>query len=274
MSKKNRSQLQKEKNMTLIITHISRFGILQASDSNLTARDRSAVEGPKIFHIQHLDAYLSISGSYRVNGRDMDQWMPDFIRRCFSSGSPTLSEFAQRLREELESEMRREEKDDGIMIHMTGYVEEGGESHPEFWFVSNMKGIDPITGEYRGIEDHIGVTEYFWTKHCPKGKLIEKFEAGAYQIYINGYASGRVGFLMLQDKMRDFFNALWNNPNWKFRPPSSIEETEEWMRLYIDLIGTMFKQSDYFVPYIGGDTQICSIPRPENCVVSSPLRTS
>jgi len=200
--------------MTLIVTQISKHGIIHASDSNLTVGgDTPAGESRKTFKVKHLHAGLTVAGSYSVGGVRMNHWMNNFIQEQANARVSSLSVFAHNLGNELEAQMSPDEKAVGSMVHIAGYVEEESESHPEFWFVRNTTGINPHTGEYTGTSPHFQVTEDFWTRDCPKYKLMEVFQAGHYQVYVNGFASGRIGFVALQRVMDDFFNRIWSNPN-------------------------------------------------------------
>jgi len=201
----------------------------------------------------------------------MDLWMNNFIQEQANAGISSLSEFASNLGNELERQMSPNEKARGSMVHIAGYVEEDGKFHPEFWFVRNLTDIDPDTGEYTGTASHFQVTEDFWTRDCPRNKLMEAFQGGAYQIYVNGFAPGRIGFVALQRVMNHFFYGVWSNRNWAFRPPRSIEENKLLIELNIQVIGTLFKLSDYPAPFIGGDIQTYVIPQPPNTVIESPL---
>ncbi len=256
--------------MTLILTHISKQGIVHVSDSNLTASgDTPAGESQKTFKVEHLNAGLTVAGSYSVGGVRMNHWMNDFIQQQVTAGA-SLSKFAHNLKSELETQMSPSEKENGSMIHIAGYVEAKRKSHPEFWFVRNVTGIDSHTGEYTGTSSRFQVTEDFWTRDCPKRKLMESFQTGGYQVYVNGFASGRIGFVFLQRVMNQFFYSIWSNPNWAFRPPSAIEETEMLVKLNVEVIGTLFKLSDYPAPFIGGNIQTYVIPQPSNAVTKSP----
>ena len=258
-------------NVTLILTQISKHGIVHASDSNLTAGgDTPAGESQKTFDINHLDAGLTVAGSYSVGGVRMNHWMSDFIQEQANTGVSSLSDFSHNLGKALEAQMSPDEKSNGSMVHIAGYVPGESKSHPEFWFVRNVTGIDPHTGEYTGTSPHFQVTEDFWTRDCPKHKLMEAFQAGAYQIYVNGFASGRIGFVVLQRVMNHFFYGIWDNPNWAFRPPRSTEENKVLVELNVQIIGTLFKLSDYPAPFIGGDIQTYVIPQPPNIVTESP----
>jgi hypothetical protein len=255
--------------MTLILTHLSKFGVMHASDSNLTSSaNRSAVQGQKTFKVDYLRAGLTVAGAYSVAGKPMDVWMKGFIRTQASSGAKTLSEFAEALRARLETEMRPEEKRDGSMVHVVCYVESGGFQHPEFYYVRNVYGIDPGTGEYFDVRDQFVFSEDFWTRDCPRSNLMAAFQSGRYLIYVNGFASGRIGYVALQDRLISFFSEVWAQPNWKFRPPRSLAETVLFVKLYMNIIDTLFQVVDYAAPFIGGGCQIHEIPQPTNTVTT------
>ena len=116
----------------------------------------------------------------------------------------SLATFAHALAKALESEMLSEEKKGGSMVHIAGYVQEKGLYHPEFYFVRNVHGIGN-SGEYTDIRSDFAVSEDFWTRDCPKSNLMEAFERDVYQLYINGYPEGRIGYLALQVALTSFF---------------------------------------------------------------------
>ncbi len=151
--------------MTLIITHINRYGIVHASDSNLTgADDRDAGTGQKTFPITFLNAGLTVAGNYSVAHVSMDTWMNNFIKRQQGIANLTLEQFSRTLRDELQTNMLPDEKLGGSIIHIAGYVEQNGRTHPEFWFVRNVHGINQQTGEYENIDETFDITEDFWTR--------------------------------------------------------------------------------------------------------------
>ncbi|MGA9040378.1 MAG: hypothetical protein WB421_07575 [Terriglobales bacterium] len=196
----------------------------------------------------------------------MDAWMKDFIGTQAANGVPQLAVFADALGASLEAQMLPDEKEAGSMIHIAGYVEAAGWQHPEFYFVRNIEGIDPATGEYSNTRDQFVVSEDFWTRDCPRSNLMSAFQSGAYQVYVNGFASGRIGYLALQKPINDFFAAIWAEQRWKFRSPQSLSEAVRFVRLYMSIIDTLFQSSNYPAPFVGGDTQIHEIPQPTNAV--------
>jgi len=245
--------------MSLIVTYINKYGIVHASDSNLSRDGSSAGEGQKTFPIKHLNAALTVAGCYSVGGTSMDEWMKNIIDIHSKASNKSLENFAEYLRNILEINMLPSEKQKGCMVHIAGYVEEGKESHPEFWFVRNIYEIDQNTGEYTRIEERFEKSEDFWTKFSNNQELSQWFQNG-YQVFGNGYVAGRIGFFLLLPKMTEFLNVIWGNPNWKFRPPITIEETELIVKLYFQVISTLFAISDYSAPFIGGNIQTYVIP--------------
>src|SRR6266852_7106107 len=149
--------------MTLIVTHISKFGIVHASDSNLTSEvGGPAGKGQKTFKVNHLKAGLTVAGAYSVAGTPMDVWMKDFITTQATSGAETLSGFGETLRTAFETQMSSEEKQAGSMVHIAGYVRtHNGVHHPEFYYVRNVYGIATDTGEYFDVRDQFVVSEDF-----------------------------------------------------------------------------------------------------------------
>jgi len=255
--------------MTLIITHINRFGIIHASDSNLTSSDQDAGEVTKTYKIVFLKAGLTTAGSYRVNNVPMPEWMTDFIDKQSKITELTLKDFSHNLKHALQETMLKEEKENGSMIHIAGYVEEQGLYHPEFWFISNVHGIDPKTGEYEDIDENFAISEDFWNRDYRNNNLKETFQDPnqySYQIYVNGLAPGRIGFNIIRTQLDRFFSSFWNVRDWKFRPPKTLKETKLYVEIYMQVINSLFIMSDYNARYIGGKTQTLLIPQPENIV--------
>lgn len=260
--------------MTLIHTFFSKEGIIHATDSNLTNTDEFnndsyAGEVKKLFEIPHLNAALTVAGRYSVNKISMNNWLDDFIVTQSNVANQTLESFSHKLKTALEDQMLPEEKD-GTLIHIAGYVEENGKSHPELWFVRNVHKMDLETGEYGDIRPDFNVSEDFWRRDYadPELNLKMVFEQGGYQYYINGFSSGRIVYNALQRNLQEFYKSVWlQKPMWQFRSPKTIEEREEYIRLNFQFIHTLFLSSDYPAPYIGGTPQLFAIAAPPNSEV-------
>jgi hypothetical protein len=82
------------------------------------------------------------------------------------------------------------------------------QSRTTFGVERRVYGIEESTGEYFDVRNQFVVSEDFWTRDCPKCNAMAAFQSGAYQIYINGFASGRIGYFMLQERMHSFFKSL------------------------------------------------------------------
>lgn len=258
--------------MTLIVTHINRFGIIHASDSNLTSDDDKQVgTGQKTFPIPYLNAGLTLAGCYSVGGEPMDVWMNNFISKLETNSNLSLEQFSRALGDELQIKMEDYEKECGSMIHIAGYSEANRKSHPEFWFVRNVHGINPKTWNYENIDGNFEISEDFWTRDCPKKNLMAVFknpDIYSKQTYVNGFTEGRVSYLAVSNRLDDFFSSLWSMPHWQFRPPHSLEESEVLVKTYMKIINDLFILSDYSAPIIGGDIQTHLIPQPLNIVES------
>jgi len=267
--------------MTLILTQINRFGIIHASDSAITGSyeempDYSKGNSPKTFKIPRLKAGLTVAGSYSVGGVDMDNWMYDFIRRQYELKGLSIAIFAQNLRNELETKMFSEEKKNGCIIHLAGYVKENGLYHPEFWHVTNVSGVDQSTGKNTlPLTYFENAREEFWSA-CPKENYIEKIEKGDTITDINGLDEGRTSYNYLTFELEKYFLDVWEHkkyPDWLFRPPNTIKESKMYVELKLRTIITLFKASNYPVPYIGGPPQFYIIRQPKKHVREGPKET-
>ena len=255
--------------MTLIITSLSKYGIVHASDSNLTdGNEENAGEGQKTFAIDYLNAGLTLAGAYSVNGVFMSIWMNNFIAEQQVVPNITLQLFAENLRTSLENEMLPEEKEGGSIIHIMGYVEENGRTHPEFWFVRNIHHLNPATGAYENVDENFELTEDFWGRDdVGVNHLCQFRQPGIYggQLYINGFSPGRIAYNIAKTQLDNFFIDFWReNHALGFRPPQTLAETEVLVKLYMQVINALFLLRYAPGQIIGGNTQTHLIPQPAN----------
>jgi len=254
--------------MTLICTVISNVGIVQSSDSNLTSGTTAAGVGKKVFNLGFSDGALALAGSFSVGGQSMDVWMPECISTYGVTAAPTVRGFSEYLGERLSSEMNDSEKRGGSLIHVAGYVRDRDGAHPEMCFVRNVERIDEHTGDYMGFSDQFQVSEDFWRRDYLTPTTQAAIRDGGYQRYFNGFPPGRITFLGLSQMFQVFLHQVWSGqPEWKFRPPRSLEELASFVALEIRAVCTMFGSSDYPAPYIGGDVQIETVSPPPGAVV-------
>jgi hypothetical protein len=253
--------------MTLINTIISNYGLIQASDSNIT-RLGSAVPTPgqKVFQLGFTNAALALAGTYGVGDERMDTWMPACITAYGSTPQPSLKGFAYYLRDRLDSDLTGQQKTYATLIHIVGYVSDDEGTHPEFYFVRNAGSINQHTGEYAQILDAFQVTEDFWTRDYQLAEVQATFAAGGYQSYFNGTPDGRIAFVQFGQIFGTFLGMVWGQPNWRFRAPQSLDELASLVKLQIRTVGTLYEISDYQAPFIGGKPQIESITPPSGTV--------
>jgi hypothetical protein len=253
--------------VTLIATAISKYGIIQASDSNVVKNGLLAAGGSrKVFAIPGLNGALAIAGTLTVGGEVVDTWMPACIAAYTAGRNPSLEGFADHLGRQLSNETSPKEQNAGSLIHIAGYVGTPEGSHPEFYFVRNIQGINPQTGAYEGTTDTWDVSEDFWNRDYLKPDVAQALAQGGRYRYFNGFHPGRIAYVGASQMLEDFFRQVRDKPEWKFREPQSLDEAASIVALEISVIGTLMKCSDYDPQPIGGDTQIESIPPPADAV--------
>ena len=262
--------------MTLLVTMVSKYGIVHLSDSHTSNQDQVVVtDAKKIFCVPNADIAVSVSGSYRVDSQAMDGWMPIFLQKQSDAGNITPAGIAQALRKDLTSAWD-EGTDAQIMkyggiLHVAGYTVESGISHPECWSVRNREeqpnsaGIYVMvtTGEFMAIE-------HFWTKYQQDAALKASIQSGSPWHYINGSHLGRRGLGVILEHLYRGLNEVWsinslegiNGPQSLFRSPRSIEEVREIGEFYLRGACLLYRLSDYKIAVIGGEIQSEMIPVP------------
>jgi hypothetical protein len=262
--------------MTLICTVISDFGIIQASDSNLTSERNSAGTGRKVFVLSFARGALSMAGCYSIDGRSMELWMPNWLQAYRTINRPTLECFAHHLRQRFNSEMTVDERRLGSLIHIAGYATDSTrEKHPEMWFVRNFDRINESTGAYRDPNDQFDVSEDFWNRGYLTDATRSAIRAGGSQRYFNGFPPERIAFGGLTQFLAAFFRQVWDHPNWRFRPPRTLDELASFVKLEMYAVTTIFMSSDYSAPFIGGahsGCEDCTSRRNRNAVEGTVLR--
>jgi hypothetical protein len=253
--------------VTLIATHISKYGVVQASDSNLTADGQLAGPGKKVFDLPFGRGALAVAGSYSVSGRDMDAWMSDCIDAYGRRANPTLLGFGKHLRARLSAQLTDSERKHLTMVHIGGYVDEPGGAHPVMLFVRNIRGMH-LNGEYIGPgTKQCKVSEDFWARDYPDNHQTRvALASGGWHSYFNGFAEGRIAYLHLTRSLNAFFRQVWSVPGWRFRAPASLEEIGAFVELELRAMDAMFRSSNYPAPYIGGEPQVQLIPPPANAI--------
>lgn len=250
--------------MTLIASYITQFGIIQASDSNLTSDIGNTGYGQKIFPIPHLNASMAYSGVYSINGTALDIWINDFIAGSYYSAN-TIEEFTKQLSKRLNSEIREYEVSEVSIMHIAGFQKQDYISFVEHWHISNSNLLD--NGMYDDPEDSFHYSNDFNSfKNEDDRALLRKFDTNSlvHKYYINGFPPGRISSVVIKQKLDQSLNIIWSNPDWKFKKPENIFEFSNLVKLYFDFVIRLFPMSNYNAMYIGGDIQTHLIPAPQN----------
>jgi len=250
--------------VTLIISIISNYGILQASDSNVTRSDSTDVRSdPKVFRLPFADAALGLAGSYRVGRKRIDSWMPECIDKYqMEDDSPSLPGFAEYLRLCLDAEMTDIQRSVPTLIHIAGYLTDESGTHPVLYFVRNAGSINERTGAYEDIAYNFQVSEDFWKRDYQSDLEEGIVDHDRYRTYFNGTPDGRIAFYYFGQIFDGFLRSVWNHPTWNFRAPRSLAELAAIIDLEIRTIGTLYRVSDYPAPLVGGEPQIAEIVPP------------
>jgi len=242
--------------MSIIVTQISKYGIVFGADSNITNDTEVVKEDIKIFEIPKLKSAMCTAGAYSVNGEILSKWLLKFIEER-SNEYTNLKEFTELLKNEVGEKMSTDEKKNLFITHIAGY--ENG--HPEMWHISNTK---LENGEYTEGQEKFHLSEDLWNRDWKKNNLENIFESDGlnYQLYVNGYTPGRIAFNVVRTYIDTFFMSMWQQQNYKFRPPRNIKEQEEFVKIYIQIINSLFEISDYEPKIIGGNVKTFSISKP------------
>ncbi len=251
--------------MTLIASYITKFGIIQASDSNLTSDSGNVGFGQKIFPIPHLNASLAYSGVYSINGQRIDTWINNFVSGAFFTAN-SIEEFAKQLANRMTSEMRENEISEISIVHIAGYSKRDDQSHAEHWHIANTTLNED--GSYSAAKTEFHYHNDFNSRINPdQRKLLVQFDSNSsyHQYYINGFPPGRMSSVAIKQSIDKTLNSIWEQqPTWKFNRPDNIFEFSTLVKLYFDFVIRLFPMSDYPAMYIGGEIQTHLIPAPQN----------
>ena len=215
--------------MTLITSYITKFGIIQASDSNLTSDSGNAGFGQKIFPIHHLNASLAYSGVYSIDGKRVDTWINDFIAGSFFSAN-SIEEFTIQLTNRMNIEMRDDEICEISIVHIAGYNKHEYQSHAEHWHISNTTLNED--GSYSSARNEFHYSNDFNSRtNAEQRNLLKQFDSNSsfHQYYINGFPPGRISSVAIKQTIDKTLNLIWEQPTWRFNRPNNIFRFLIWL---------------------------------------------
>ncbi len=242
--------------MTLVLTEISRYGIVMGADSTVTYEtqlptgervSRILIGFQKLFPIPYLKAGVSCWGYGRIGNVDTDIWLNDFIQR-HEGRVGTLREFAICLQDELRIIIGPRSGQGECGFHLAGFAEERGLLVPDFWHIHN------------------GASEYFRdvdaTIFNANHDLAEAKALGRYDpnnpniIYItrNGdYQFYAVWWENFEEVVDEFLRAQGIQV-----PKPSLQGRIEYVRFQIRSISEIYRMSTR-LPSIGGEISTLAI---------------
>jgi hypothetical protein len=206
--------------MTLIATAISAHGIVQAANPRLTSYPDKFVPGPRVFKLTFLNATLAVTGGYEVAGTPLDRWIVATIDQYKRTADPpSLRGFVEHLRQSLTPQPAPIHR---RVIHVAGYVRGRTRTHPEVYYLRNIRGRAPDGSYGRPGREYI-VDEHFWTfDYLRKDTKMTLREGGA-RMYLDGFPRNRIAYMVLHQRLHEFYRQIWQTST-RFRSPRSIED--------------------------------------------------
>lgn len=256
--------------MSIIATFINSYGIVFASDSNLSNDRGNAGFGQKLFPIPNFNACIAYTGAYSINNQEIDQVLNEFVIGQ-SHICSTIHEVVLELTSILNREMNDIEFSIPTIIHVAGYQNQGNVCSVEHWHISNTGLNDD--GTYQPARDEFIFHNDFDSYNNPANRnLIIQMENSSqiYQFFINGYPPGRISIMILMESINQSIHRILSNGNWNFRAPKNLFEFASQIKLSFYVVCELFKMSDYNALYVGGEIQTYLLPKPQN-IDTSPL---
>lgn len=143
--------------MTLVLTEISRYGIVMGADSAVTYKTElpdgsktwRVLNGvQKLIPVVHLNAGVSYWGYGNIGSIETEFWIRDFIERHLGD-TKNLKQFALALQDELQWAIGSKLGESECGFHLAGYTRnKEGKLVPDFWHIHNgpsqyFNNIDP-----------------------------------------------------------------------------------------------------------------------------------
>jgi hypothetical protein len=252
--------------MTLIVSHFSKYGIFQMSDSNLTTKHGNAGFGQKIFPVPHLNASVAYTGVYWVRDQQLDDWMNNFIEGTRYTGVKNIEELVAELVCRLNSDLTATAKESPIILHIAGYDRVDHKSFARHYHISNCSMQED--GHYGEIRENFNSYKDLDSESGEARRKMStwKYGEGAHAMYANGEREGRAAFMTMTTEWPKLLDSLWlkQKEGWHFREPKSIYEIASVIRHYFDFVCHLYKMSTHEALYVGGEIQTHYIIAPHD----------
>ena len=249
--------------MTLVATAISQYGIVLAADPTLTSYPGHFTPGRRVFKLGFGDAALSVTGGYDVAGEPFDQWITaaiDDYRR--TAERPSLNAFVEQLRERLTLQrdpIRRR------AIHVAGYVGDRTGTHPEVYYLRNIRGRAADGGYGRPGREFM-VSEVFWSLDYPRAETRDALRDGGARMYLDGFPEKRIAYMLLHLWLHTFYGQVWRSGSKMFHRPRSLQDIASLVELDMRVAATFLMTGDNGSGRAGGSLEVEVIPAPANAI--------
>lgn len=242
--------------MTLILTEVSKHGVVMAADSALTRVDgRSFYGAQKLLPIPQVNAGISIWGNYNIAGTCADVWTQNFITNDVNS-SANLWDTANLLADKLNNAFGNVIQE-RMGFHLAGFDTKNGICGPAFYHVHNGHYHWELKyGEIIEVPDEYPKTREFKANEDHAPKIYNEDESqltgnGDFTIFSYLYKS-------IKPKIEDELKLL---TKFEFPYPSFLSTRGEYLRFWIQFIAELYRLSNFRLrilpqPATAGETSI------------------
>jgi hypothetical protein len=241
------------RDMTLIVTQFSQYGIVLAADSNISTGSNVLGVRRKVLRIPAISAGLAYSGGFGVNGRSLDEWMHNFIETEQGTYS-SLRDFCDLLVERLNAERTSADKAKRVIAHVAGWVGDV----PTMWHISNVELLLEQGGRYSDPVPNLTVRGPDFAEPQWKDFLAAPQAQMPLAFFVNGPVQGRIAYNTHEEQIMNWLRSLWQAQELPFRAPESIEEQEDVVRTSMEVMRLLFRMSPMSAT-IGGAIQSVAI---------------
>jgi len=221
--------------MTLIITEVSRYGIVMVADSAITSittkngnihsiniEENGAT---KLSKIDYLNAGISWWGLATISEKGTEEWINEFIEKN-KNDCKSVSEFAKKLEKELRNVLGKIDTELGF--HLAGYEASSRGNLPSFYHITNSAKNDCFDHSTKEFEAQ---PDYTPEKYDPT--IFKITRNGAYFIYAN-----------ISNMLQQFFNQIAATQGIMIPGEQSLDGREEYLRFYMEMIKKIFTISN------------------------------
>ena len=262
--------------MSLLIVEILPQGVVFAADRFVTVTTvgvganrglcyRGQDSGCKILKWPHGRALVGAVGNCSIDGGSLYDWLYDFIGDHVNFKRP--DDVAYDLRDRLQRTLGRLDPPDGTIVEFATFAEHAGITVPEMWHITNIHGINAITGEYDPPTDTFLASEEILGHHLnqiPPAELRALLErrAAIYDPYWFHQTIDLAVFNTLEQGVKAAFKLL--HEAGRLIHPQTLEDWEKHARMWVLMFGAYFEA--FGQPgerYVGGGADALSIPWPD-----------